>query len=828
MVKRLLSFLISLVVVAPAAFADGETVYHDQSEIVTVVNAVDENGNYITGWSEDGYPTVTFRFTVPADVKEFQRFAQYSTHKNAWKNYYNFYHEAKYSKNLQTGLAKTVVSVEGVDYTWSFTGSGEDVSEGDTKAYNFTLTLKDVKNRNYSILKGDFSVRFDTLAVINKEDGTNKSFYAKYAPATYKFVAGDNAPVKVLSGDVASSSLADFNEANSLYVTSGSTFTVDGNFTCNNVYVEAADETNANSIPAGIVVNEGATLTADTLYFLSNIEEERAVGYIINNGTCTAAAAFIKNAKNNRDFEVGYAKAYAYTNTSGSAIGSWSYSLPSFCSPVAAKGDIDTQHHIFDDDMKTYTTGLWSPFISGTKYYGLANITSWDDYNATAASIPYYIMHVYTASKSLRVTGELNNEDYYTRPVTNVAVSDNQQTFVGNPYPAPIDWRSVTDAAIAANGDSSFAYAIRDVQMSTYSSSTPSIYNLATGLTTYDAAGKMYYGYLQPNMTNVGLFYQTGDLDAVSVAKTDLSSYSQADKTYAEKDYTNGLPYVRLYVDDSDATLAKGAGRRSVVALYFVPEELYNDLHSTSCEAYDATYDVNNIYESLAETHYETEGFNSFGGGWLFPYVGAYGVNQTSGAVATAIKMVAIPESGINKATSTTVEKVLSDFIRISVEKKKTEGGVEFGILDSDLKDSKIGIKVGGLSLNYPNEADVKSTTIDMSGYTDGETTKNFASNKVYSEWLCKQLSLDLTVSNVEDATSIDDVDVKSSISAGRGVVTVKAAAAGILKVYDLLGRLVAEQSVDEGSTSVAVATGAYVVSFSAGDSSCVNRVVVK
>lgn len=863
MVRRFLTFLASIFFVSPLALAQdsdpeasSSEEYAPQSDIVTVLNEKNEDGVYIAGRSADGYPTMTFRLTVPKGAENFYRFAEYYGDGGAFKNYAYLYSEAKYVKFLQSALKCTVVGVDAEKFDWSFSASCAKVNVDGGSAYDYTLILKDYKNLNYAGLKGSsFEISLDTLAAVcqsvAESGGTSvkvKYFYKKYSPANYSFISDSKTVVEQISSTVKSSELNNIADTTSLYLNRGSMLIIDNDLVCRNVYVEAADES-VMGLPAGIVINSGAALVADSVYFMQNFEDEHSVGYIINNGSCSAGMVFMKNAENQKALDKAYAHRYNYLFTESTTgaiypVDRWALSLTSFSSPVKKhEGWVEMSYRKVLNGV--YTTGLWSPFAESSndvRWMGLSNFMQWKDYfdveSANARAVPFYIMHRYSGSSVVRLEGEINDDDYYILPLTNLAKDgEASQTFVSNPYPAPVDWRSVVEEAAEAEGDDSFASDVRDIQYGFYKRSLFSIYNLKTGITTLDVPNKMYYGYIQPNMTNVSLLHQTGNRADVKFAKSNLTTYQEADEKYAGADYTNGLPYVRLYVDEVVDSLRKGVGRRSVVALYFVPKADFDNLHDGACEDYDPVYDINTLWESLAETRLKSVyPLSNFGGGHVFPYLGAYGVNQTNGNVAAAIKMVAIPES--DDASSSTeqnldAEEVLNNFIRISIEPrlKTALSSVEFGVVDYDLKDSHVGIKVGGLSLNYPNQPDVLQTTIiGAKGYQDA-TRKGFVSNKKFCEWDCSQISLDLTVAKGAEKQPTSDKLLNNTsvdITAGAGVVSVSSSVAGQLRVYDLLGRLVTEQNLPSGKSSVSMPAGSYVVGFASDDSSTVKSLIVK
>lgn len=864
---RFLTFLASLFCFSPLICAQdsdsdsqASSDYAPQSEIVTVMNEVNEKGEYVIGRSKDGFPTVTFRMTAPAGVQNFYNFSCF--YKNGYSGtvdgFAQMYVQSKYANILTQVLQKyTTVYADGEELGAVFTSSCVVRDADGSVVRDYTLEFRDLGSKNFFALKGsDFKVTLSPLAIMCRDENKVKSILQKYAEATYSFVSDGYKPVIEVSNTVKLSELNNIADTSSLYLNAGSMLIVDGNLTCKNIYVEAADEVVAG-LPAGIVINSGASLTADSVYFLANFEDERSVGYLINNGACSAGMVFMKNAQNTKKLDEAYAFRYGYTEKSTGVVlskDSWFNAFPSFSSPVNKRdGWVNMTYRVkMDNKHSYYTTGLWTPFLDfKDKYRELANVTEWADYfkaeEEFGNSIPFFAFHTYTNSEVLRVDGEVNDEESYTLPVKNLsAAGEPSLTYVNNPFPAPVDWRSVAEDAIEAEGDDSFISDIRDIQYGFVKHSLYSIYNFKTGITTLDVPNKMYYGYIQPNMTNVSLPCQTGERSSVLFTKSNLTTYQQADEKYADTDYTNGLPYIRLYVDEVVDSLAKGVGRRSVVALYFVPKEQFDELHSLSCADYDSVFDVNNLWESLAETRFKSFYHrvkfsleSNFGGGPIFPYIGAYGVNQKSDSVAAAIKMVAIPESVEGKQQSTKqyieAESILKDFIGLSIEPKialDASGAVKFGVVDYDLKDSNIGIRVGGLSLNYPGQADCLDTTIGFTdGYSeDGLKVKGFSPNKKFCEWDCRTLRLNLNVAKgIPDPASDKKTNVDAvKLTSAHATISVSTECAGQLRVFDILGRLVAERSVVSGSATVAVPAGAYVANFAAGKSSCVKALVVK
>lgn len=820
MVKK---FVVSLVLAMACFLTAWADDIRPQSEVVTVLNGKNADGICVAEY-ENGFPVLKFKFSYPADIDTIKYLGMYTGNPKGVEGYMplNLSTENGQKNNREYfgNFTKFVFNGDSVDiYPYA-----ECVYKNEGKGA-FELNLRVVHYRRPFFIAPNTIIKCVIPSLCAFELAPGKpNILRKFQSAEYEFVVGDKGD-ELVSGVKFSSELA--GDKNDILLDNGAILVVDKDFSCKSIIVKAGDEEN-DWRGAGIVINKGATLSADTVYYLANDHDDRSLGYLVNNGTYNAGSVFFKNSLYESKLMWTYARSYGYVYGNGNVMPKWKFHFPAFCTPVQK---IDGWIDVVYGGIKSVNfanflaAGLFCDYNEKESHMAY----DWSDYFSLEKQYPFYLYNEFTQPISVRVPGAVNDDDSYTLQVKNIAEDGKpSKTFVNNPYPAPIDWRSVMESAITADGDSSFVNAIRDVQVSFVAHSIFSMYNLKTGITTFDAPNKMYYGYLQPNMSHSSLVHQNGERAEVTFSKNDLCSYAMADEKYADADLTNGLPYVRLYVDDVVDTLSKGEGLRGVVALYFVPEQLNDSLHSAKCPDYDSNYDVNNVWETLSGWCFDPSSWSS---GQVFPYIGAYGEKQQYADKATAIKMVAIP-ADTSKTTKQYVltESRLSDFIRISIEQKKAKGGVSFGVLDGNLKDFGLGIRVGGLSYNYPELPDVITSSIDVEeGLADGETQKRFEAGKKFSDWDCKQISLDLSVARqYRTSTALDIVKKSASvvIKGGVGEVTLKASESGTLTLYDLSGRIVSETSMSSGSVSIG--RGVYLASFKSVDGVSSAHVIVK
>ncbi len=811
---------------ASSVSTDTAEVYYPQSEIVTVLNDVDENGNYIAEW-EDDIPVMKFRVTYPDADNTFSIGAYYPKSEYSVEGFYPLL--TYLEQTTSEIIFETTKIVENGDTVRGYAEATYTDVEGLEGVVDMCVKLN-IYNKRRVVTPVEDGVLVITKLCEFRMDGSNPFVEKKYNSASYNFkIVADDGHI-IVKEDTNSSDLKDAGNAY-VYISNAAVLNINNDFSCKNIYVQPGSETNGG-LASGLVVDEGASLTADSIYFGVNSFDDRALPYLKNNGTLNAGCVFTKDAANDVPLALNYAKKYGMMDYNGTAKNEWFYRMASFSNPLESEslsGAIDMiLRKKWNYLLKT--TGILTPYLYKENFRSACY--SWEELASVASSQPLFLLsNHYSPYLSLRAAGTINDEDEYELAIEDVnpnGVYDDEQvkTFINNPYQAPIDWRSIA----TASGDQ-FVNDVKDVHTSFVMQSLYSMYNMKTGFTTYDAPGKMYYGYLQPQISNVQLVHQNGNQGSVTISKSDVCSYSMADEKYGKTDIVD-YPYIRLYVDETDEAVQKGEGLRSVVVLYFVPEEKFDELHDAaeSNSDYDANYGINTVWETLAETCYNSD---FFGGGYIFPYLGAYEPGQVKSDKAAVIKMVKIPTEASEQYKGYGAS--LSDFIRVSVDAEMNDGAVELGILDYNLGDSELGISLGDIALNYPDKDNNLSMDIDVkNGYVESQpfslvsTNRSFESGKVYDRWDCKQLSLNLNVAQV-DRTADKNVVAPdaSSIKSANGYISVNSSVSGTLSVYDLSGRLIAEKSA-EGSVSVSVPNGVYVATYSSADSTVRSRVAVK
>ena len=836
MLKKFSAFVCAFALTASFAWAQDEAssestdesteVYYPQSEVVSVLNATDENGNYVAEW-EDGIPVLKFRVTYPDAENTYRVGFYFPGSTNNVDGFYPLNTSEKY-KEANRNLVQVVVDGDTVsgNFDVSYTKLGGLV---DTVACDLRIKF-DGKNHRAVLMPGsEVSLTMAKLCDFRRPAKEAPYIVKKYASASYDFkICADTKHISVKE-DTNSSTLNDADSAY-IYISNSAVLNINNDFSCKEIFVEAGDEKNGG-LAGGLIVNEGASLVADSVYFCVNNVDDRSLPYLVNNGTVSAGCMFTKGVHNNIAITDNYAGKYGLFDDAGFAADPWYFHMVAFSNPLVSKsvsGTIDMIYRAkYNNTLKT--TGIIAPYLYKTDFRSA--YYTWESLAGVPSPQPMYL---YTSAPtddvSLRFVGSINDEDKYDLAIEDVnpeGVYDEGQvkTFINNPYQAPIDWRSISEAA----GDQ-FVNDVKDVHVSYVMPSLYSMYNLKTGFTTFDAPGKMYYGYLQPQISNAQLVHQNGNQSVVTVSKSDVCSYAMADEKYGKSDIVD-YPYIRLYVDETDEAVQKGEGLRSVVVLYFVPGDKYDELHNSETTAdYDANYGINTVWETLAETCYNSE---FYGGGYIFPYLGAYEPGQTKSDKAAVIKMVKMPTEVSEQYKG--YSSALADFIRVSVDKNMSEGAVKLGVLDYNLGDSELGICLGDIALNYPGRDNNLSMNINVKdGYVESEpsslvsTNRSFEADKVYDRWDCKQLSLNLNVAQV-DRTADKKVTTPnaSAIKSSKGQIYVNSSVSGTLSVYDLAGRLIAEKSA-EGSVSVFVPDGVYVAAYSSANSTVRSRVAVK
>lgn len=352
---------------------------------------------------------------------------------------------------------------------------------------------------------------------------------------------------------------ASYAENKSLVIKSGNEYRVTSDQEWRQIVVENG---------AGIKIDAGQTLTAtDTVYFLSKRGDVMNMGYLINKGNFDATAVFTKNIEGNQ--------------------------YVTFSLPVAEEKYSDISLSPKPDDdfyFNNYYGDTWSRDLDeGTFTYDGAPMV-FNTYN------PYFIF---------RCKGELNDNDSYTFNESSYSESlnlYNQQTKMNNPYPAPVDWRSIYEDE---RTDANAIFTNTDLNLNDYY-----VYHPFSGVTTYD--GPMEYGYLQPAMSNVGLW--NNETCETTFAKKDLTSYSEVVDKYSES--KPKYPYIRFYCDD--AKNPKGQGHRSVTVAYFIPKNIRETIYQDKMSDYH--YDVSLVTEESNESIEFT-----------FPYISLHKENSEIG-----------------------------------------------------------------------------------------------------------------------------------------------------------------------------------------------------
>ncbi len=837
MLKKFCALVSAFALTASTAWAQDEAssgstdtaeVYYPQSEIVTVLNDVDENGNYIAEW-EDGVPVMKFRVTYP-DANNTYRIGIYYANNYSVDGFYPLNFTAKSKIMTQRAIFETTKIVVKGDTIIGYPETSYTKVDGlvDVVACDMSIKLNNINGRGV-VSPGEEGTLVVTKLCEFRKASSGPYVEKKYNSASYNFKVVADATHICIGENVNSSDISGADSAY-IYINNPAVLNINNDFSCKKIFVQPGDDAN-DGLAAGLIVNAGASLTADSIYFGVNNVDDRALPYLINDGALKAGCVFSKDATNEVPLAVNYAKKYGRVSED-LADDDWHYHVVNFSNPLEDESLSGLIDMIYREGWtsKLRTSGILTPYLYESSF--LSACYAWGDLARVSKTQPLFLFNAYYDTYvSLRAAGSINNESEYGLSIEDVnpnGLYDDEQvkTFINNPYQAPIDWRSIATAA----GDQ-FVNDVKDVHTSFVMQSLYSMYNMKTGFTTYDAPGKMYYGYLQPQISNVQLVHQNGNQGSVTISKSDVCSYAMADEKYGKTDIVD-YPYIRLYVDETDEAVQKGEGLRSVVVLYFVPEDKFDELHDAaeSNSDYDANYGINTVWETLAETCYNSD---FFGGGYFFPYLGAYEPGQVKSDKATVIKMVKIPTEVSEQYKGYGAS--LSDFIRVSVDAEMNDGAVELGVLDYNLGDSELGICLGDIALNYPGKDNNLSMDIDVqNGYVESQpfslvsTNRSFESGKVYDLWDCKQLSLNLNVAQV-DRTADKKVVAPdaSSIKSANGYISVNSSVSGTLSVYDLSGRLIAEKSA-EGSVSVSVPNGVYVATYSSAGSTVRSRVAVK
>lgn len=402
--------------------------------------------------------------------------------------------------------------------------------------------------------------------------------------------------------------------------------TVDAELNVRQLIVEGGNDN--EGFAAGVHINEGGILNvSDTAYFLCPRYSNRHLAYLINRGGYTAGGTvFTKTA----DFRINVPFAKLYGESPEKNIEDWlRYYVPDIHVSVPASalssvytfvrdddGLLDSRNKMFynDNAIRQYPFGsLANKALFLSKGISTAGTFDFSETRPTNLYIHSKCKLEESLAFRVKVSGdiEMNDAEEYSHDLSIWYPEEyniNHETFLypNNPYPAPIDFRSLADA------DTNVVKYVRSMHVNDERGMhTGYCYNMQTGLTTFD--GPMYFGYLVPHLSpaNLNVVKAQNDssgrvipfLPKLKVSKDNVISYEDAEKKYEGRDLTNGLPYVRFYVDDPN--LPKRKGTRSVFVAYFLPMQDENGpdmleiLDETNSD-FDAT--PSNKYENLLWT----------------------------------------------------------------------------------------------------------------------------------------------------------------------------------------------------------------------------------
>ena len=343
---------------------------------------------------------------------------------------------------------------------------------------------------------------------------------------------------------------------NTLRIGEGVKLLVDKTLKCKQLIVEPN---------AGITIaSTGSLEVYDTAFFLPNIGEIEGMPFLINKGSYSAAGTvFIRDLPEAERF----------------------YELSS---PVESFSALDFT--LSDIDMHEYSDISWGDILYSNYWWdSYEKNGDWFDYDEnTTRNITYewgFYARPWIDNLVLRIKGDCNilesynlNKTYYGSYLVDAGVGYLNK--LPNVYSAAIDMRNMYEQGrLSANN----MYIKSNVKYE----NDEYVYNLNSGLTTYD--GAMSYGYLLPNMTNVNDYTletikateSIEDLTTKDAIRLKYSVYDEEKSKYV--DATPKYPYIRFYcnyVGSGNGTPIE-KGKRSVCAVYFVEdEEEKNDLVS--------------------------------------------------------------------------------------------------------------------------------------------------------------------------------------------------------------------------------------------------------
>ncbi|MCF0190381.1 MAG: T9SS type A sorting domain-containing protein [Marinilabiliaceae bacterium] len=327
---------------------------------------------------------------------------------------------------------------------------------------------------------------------------------------------------------------------------------------------------------AGVEIEEGGTLTvADTAYFLSPTNESWENAYLINNGTFESASSVFVRESLGKTSDCWYVH-------QASPVKSVHWSDMHFSGMA---DDCFLMSPMSDRVKENYDKPDGSEFENYDHWY-----YDYDEYMLVENTLNDYY-RVFAdwrndiSNFAIRYKGEVNDEASYAydryRYYYHVLDSYWNVNRLDNPYPAPIDWRSVVEANRTGDGVSTgrdkanHKFVNNVINTTMFGHHNGAVYNTFSGLTTYD--GPMQYGYLTPSMMSS---QHTNNIYAsATFKKEDLCSYQDITEKYNSNNLSE-YPYIRFVVEDEAHPTS--AGYRSVCVVYFISSDDDKELYKNT------------------------------------------------------------------------------------------------------------------------------------------------------------------------------------------------------------------------------------------------------
>ncbi|MBR6251192.1 MAG: T9SS type A sorting domain-containing protein [Bacteroidales bacterium] len=676
---------------------------------------------------------------------------------------YPFY--SKVNAVINTGTAY----INNNAHLWYYNANGDRVEvkftvyrESGNGEYNNSWTIEPWE---VSYFPSGVTVHLDFPFVYNVNDGTDVTKY--YSSFEYEVVECAIVEKNSYSSAIGSS----LTNAEAVIIKAPAVLTVNNELKVNQLIVEGGNEYTASGdnfcLSAGIVVSNAGklTVTNDAWFLGPEKGGTKQIGWLINKGTYTSGEShFTRLIDNDSNFErARYFGSTFVKNSSNISYAQWQYfAIPTKTATensnyrIAPRG-LEWNNNNYGFVKPAISAGAGKS-VSNVDFYSLAQDLSLSNYdaiksfaNATEGAAlrtsdptsPNYIntntpLVVYkqsgtdereSSTSALHFShSEINDASSYNYVATDQYENSNgtysiigSALYISNPYQAPIDWRAMAEGGVFDVDD------VRNVTtQSFYGTASQTIYNVATGFTTYD--GPMQYGYLQQPMSPAQLTTLAQDATPnVTVSKDYLTPYRNVRNKYVGTTTAkcDSWPYVRFYVDDVDNP--NGVGNRNVFVAYFLTQSQYDQYITEGYNGSEAKehypYNtpsgnlmINSLYEAKIAAGIMSDQFYA-----NVPYIGA--ATQTEGetdAVSerypTVIKAVVYDESNDN------VDPNCDVWFYIATGEKN----VEYGILDyGNIKSSGIGVKLGDLRLNVYEDgtllSDITSANFDVSTGRNGK-----------------------------------------------------------------------------------------------------------